>query len=259
MAAGDTMPDGLMDEVAGALDALEQKMGKQLGDVERPAARVGALGRAVLDARDDGHRPQPRAQRHVGAGAREADRQRALRVRLVPPLRADVRQDRARHPRRRRSSTRSRSCARQRGVETDPELSADDLRELVETFKGIVREQKGIEFPQDPKEQLELRDRGGVPLVERRRAPRSTASWRTSPTTSAPRSTCRRWCSATRATTPAPASRSRATPPPARTAPTATSSRNAQGEDVVAGIRITEPLDAMAQRLPRVPPAAARR
>ena len=29
---------------------------------------------------------------------------------------------------------------------------------------------------------------------------------------------------------------------------------NAQGEDVVAGIRITEPLDAMAQRLPRVPP-----
>ena len=32
---------------------------------------------------------------------RQADRQRALRVRLVPPLRADVRQDRARHPRRR--------------------------------------------------------------------------------------------------------------------------------------------------------------
>ena len=33
---------------------------------------------------------------------------------------------------------------------------------------------------------------------------------------------------------------------------------NAQGEDVVAGIRITEPLDAMAQPLPRMPPAAAR-
>ena len=33
---------------------------------------------------------------------------------------------------------------------------------------------------------------------------------------------------------------------------------NAQGEDVVAGIRITEPLDAMANDVPRVPPAAAR-
>ena len=97
-------------------------MGKQLGDADRPAARVGALGRAVLDAGDDGHRPQPRAQRRVGRRAREADRQRALRVRLVPPLRADVRQDRARHRRRRRSSTRSSELREERGVATDPEL-----------------------------------------------------------------------------------------------------------------------------------------
>ena len=48
-------------------------MGKQLGDADRPAARLGALGRAVLDARDDGHRPQPRAQRRVGEGPRQAD------------------------------------------------------------------------------------------------------------------------------------------------------------------------------------------
>ena len=77
----------------------------------------------------------------------------------------------------------------------------------------------GIEFPQDPTEQLRLRDRSGVPLVERRARAHLPPRWRRSPTTSAPRSTCRRWCSATRATTPAPASRSRATPPPARTAP----------------------------------------
>ena len=37
----------------------------------------------------------------VRAGPRQADRQRAVRVRLLPPLRADVRQDRARRPRRR--------------------------------------------------------------------------------------------------------------------------------------------------------------
>ena len=46
-------------------------MGKRLGD-RRPAAGVGALGREVLDARDDGDRPQHRPQRRVGAGAGQA-------------------------------------------------------------------------------------------------------------------------------------------------------------------------------------------
>ena len=96
MTANDTLPDGLMDEVAAALVALEEKMGKHARRRDRPAARVGAFGRAVLDARDDGHGPQPRAERRVGEGPREADEQRAVRVRLLPPLRADVRQDRAR-------------------------------------------------------------------------------------------------------------------------------------------------------------------
>ena len=41
-----------------------------------------------------------------------------------------------------------------RRVKTDPELGADDLRELVRTFKGIVREHTGKDFPQDPRQQL---------------------------------------------------------------------------------------------------------
>ena len=43
-----------------------------------------------------------------------------------------------------------------RGVTVDTDLSAGDLQELVETFKGIVREQSGREFPQHPREQLDL-------------------------------------------------------------------------------------------------------
>ena len=79
-----------------------------------------------------------------------------------------------------------------------------------------------------------------------------TASASGSATTSAPPSTCRRWCSATATTTPAPASASPATPRPARTSPTATSSINAQGEDVVAGIRNTEDLDALKKHFPAI-------
>ena len=42
-----------------------------------PAARVGAIGRQVLDARDDGHDPQPRAQRRGGRRAEGANRRTA--------------------------------------------------------------------------------------------------------------------------------------------------------------------------------------
>jgi pyruvate,orthophosphate dikinase len=44
----------------------------------------------------------------------------------------------------------------QRGVKSDLELDAGDLRGLVETFKGIVREHAGREFPTDPREQMDL-------------------------------------------------------------------------------------------------------
>ena len=40
----------------------------------RPPARLGPLRRQVLHARHDGHRPQPRPQRPVGRGPRQADR-----------------------------------------------------------------------------------------------------------------------------------------------------------------------------------------
>ena len=41
-----------------------------------------------------------------------------------------------------------------RGVQQDVELGADDLAELVETFKGIYREETNRSFPQDAGEQL---------------------------------------------------------------------------------------------------------
>ncbi|MDO8106569.1 pyruvate, phosphate dikinase [Isoptericola sp. b441] len=43
-----------------------------------------------------------------------------------------------------------------RGVTADTGLTADDLRELVGEFKQIVLEQSGREFPQHPREQLDL-------------------------------------------------------------------------------------------------------
>ena len=41
-----------------------------------------------------------------------------------------------------------------KGVKLDTELTAEDLKELVKKFKAIYKEQKGEEFPSDPKTQL---------------------------------------------------------------------------------------------------------
>jgi pyruvate,orthophosphate dikinase len=44
----------------------------------------------------------------------------------------------------------------QKGVKSDTELTAEDWKNLVEMFKNVVREQKGFDFPQDPYDQLRL-------------------------------------------------------------------------------------------------------
>ena len=43
-----------------------------------------------------------------------------------------------------------------KNVKFDTELTAKDLKELVEDYKKIIKEAKGKSFPQDPREQLEM-------------------------------------------------------------------------------------------------------
>ena len=44
----------------------------------------------------------------------------------------------------------------ERGVKGDTELTAEDLKQLVDIFKGIVVEATGQEFPQDPRTQMDM-------------------------------------------------------------------------------------------------------
>ncbi len=82
-----------------------------------------------------------------------------------------------------------------------------------------------------------------------RRRSTTGASTRSRPT-SAPRSTCRRWCSVTRASPLPPASRSPANPADGTREYYGDWLTNAQGEDVVAGIRNTETLAELPDVLP---------
>ena len=48
------------------------------------------------------------------------------------------------------------SLKQSRGTVNDLDLDENDLRGLVDTFKGLVREHAGREFPTDPREQMDL-------------------------------------------------------------------------------------------------------
>ena len=48
------------------------------------------------------------------------------------------------------------AAKKKRGSDADTDLTADDLKDLVEKFKQVVKKEKGFDFPQDPVEQMRL-------------------------------------------------------------------------------------------------------
>ena len=216
-----------------------------------------ALGGQVLDARDDGHRPQPRAQRPEREGPGQGHRDErfaydsyrrfiSMYGRIVLGLEAE--------PFDQRAGRRPRSSA---GAKTDADLAGRGA-------EGAVRAVQGHREGARPASRSR-RTRPSSSGARSRRCSRAgtapgpspTASGSASATTSAPRSTSRRWCSATGTTTRAPASASPATRPRARTGPTATSwsTRRARTWSPASGTPRTS--TAMARTLPGHPRRAA--
>src|SRR5262252_1466068 len=153
MAGGDRLPGGLMDEVAAALETLERKMGKRLGNDADPllvSVRSGApfsmpgMMDTVLNLGLNDH--------SVGGLAKQTGNERFAYdsyrrfVQMFGKIVLDVDGE--------RFEDELEKLRHERGVATDPELSAADLAELVETFKGIVEREAGVDFPQYPNEQL---------------------------------------------------------------------------------------------------------
>ena len=113
--------------------------GKTFGDAEQPAARLGALRRARLDAGHDGHGAQPRPQRRDRRGAGADVRRRALRLRQLPPLHPDVFGRGARASSittSRRSSKTTRTAS---GYSLDTDLTADDWKRARRRYKATRR------------------------------------------------------------------------------------------------------------------------
>ena len=83
-------PAELRVQVTMALRQLEDGLGRQLGDRHDPLLVSVRSGAAVLDARHDGDRPQHRTERRQRQGSRGGERQRTIRLGLLPAAAADV-------------------------------------------------------------------------------------------------------------------------------------------------------------------------
>jgi pyruvate,orthophosphate dikinase len=153
MRNGQQLPDGLGAEVDEHLDALERKTGKRFGDSADPLLVSVRSGAAVsmpgmmdtilnLGLNDDA----------VEGLAKATDNPRFAfdSYRRLIQMYGEVVAGIAAH----RFESALSDLKEDRGVQQDVELDANDLRELVATYGRIYDEETGSAFPQDAREQL---------------------------------------------------------------------------------------------------------
>jgi pyruvate,orthophosphate dikinase len=149
-------PDGLDDEIAGHLAALESAMGRRLGDAADPllvSVRSGArfsmpgMMETVLNV---GLNDESVAGLSAQAGGNDRfawDSYRRL-IQMFGKTVCDVPGD--------EFENALQEAKTAKGVRDDVHLDAADLRGLVGAYKEIFAKHTGHDFPQDPREQLEL-------------------------------------------------------------------------------------------------------
>ncbi len=149
------VPDSLADEVSTALSAVEEQMGRTLGNAEDPllvSVRSGAkfsmpgMMETVLNIGLTDESVRGLAQ--VAGDDRFAwDSYRRL-IQMFGKTVLDLDGD--------LFAGALDALKVERGVTADVDLTAEDLRGLVTTFKAIVRENTGSDFPQDPRTQMDM-------------------------------------------------------------------------------------------------------
>jgi pyruvate,orthophosphate dikinase len=248
MAGGDTLPPGLMDEVSTARHALEAKMGKQLGAATDPllvSVRSGApfsmpgMMDTVLNLGLNDESVRGLAQQ-TGNERFAYDSYRRF-VQMFGKIVLDVPGD--------RFEEALHDLVESKGLIVETELGAEDLTGLVATFKGIVREQAGVDFPDDPLEQLGYAIEAVFKSWNGKRA-RDYRKFEGIADDLGTAVNVQAMVFGNKGDDSGTGVAFTRNPSTGENKPYGDFLTNAQGEDVVAGIRITEPLDAMRDEFP---------
>ncbi len=150
-----SVPDELDAEVTEHLDRLEQAMGRTLGDPQDPllvSVRSGAkfsmpgmmetvLNIGLSDASVHGLAAQAGNDRFAWDSYRRLIQMFGKTVLGIEGEEFEHALD---------------SAKKAKGATNDLELDADDLRALVDSYKQIVKSATGRDFPQDPREQMDM-------------------------------------------------------------------------------------------------------
>jgi len=150
-----TFPQGMWDEALEAMHAVEAKTGKKFGDPANPllvSCRSGAkmsmpgmmdtvLNIGLNDETAQGMVELTENERFVYDSYRRLVQMFGAVVLGIPDEAFEEVLD---------------SFKEAKGVESDTDLDADDLKALTDQFKAVVKKEKGFDFPQDPEKQLEL-------------------------------------------------------------------------------------------------------
>jgi pyruvate,orthophosphate dikinase len=153
MTSGGELPEGLEPEIAEHIGALETKAGKRFGDADDPLLVSVRSGAAVsmpgmmdtilnLGLNDDAVAGLAKT---TGNGRFARDSYRRL-IQMYGEVVDGVEGHRFEQ-----ALTDLKAA---RGAKQDVDLSADDLAELIETFKRVYAEETGNPFPQDARAQL---------------------------------------------------------------------------------------------------------
>jgi pyruvate,orthophosphate dikinase len=153
MANGQQLPDGLPEEIEQHIDTLEQQTGKRFGDPQDPLLVSVRSGAAVsmpgmmdtilnLGLNDE-------AVEGLAASTGNARFAYDSYRRLIQ-MYGEVVEGVDAH----RFEQALTDLKSERGVQQDVELDANDLRELVGTYKRMYQDETGAPFPQDARDQL---------------------------------------------------------------------------------------------------------
>ena len=156
---GGHFPDGLMDEIKAALAAVESKTGKKLGDAQNPllvSVRSGAkfsmpgmmdtvLNLGLNDATVEGLIKLTGNERFV------YDSYRRFLMMLSDVAYSDGTNHLAKHD----FEHIFYAMKKDLGVTDDLQVNGEQLHQLCETYKAHIKTNAGHEFPQDPIQQLQ--------------------------------------------------------------------------------------------------------
>ena len=247
LAEGNKFPTGMWDQMLTALKEVEKASGKKFGDAINPllvSCRSGAkmsmpgmmdtvLNIGLNDITAEGMLKKTNNERFV------YDSYRRL-ISMFGTVVMNIRDEAFEEV--------LNTFKKEKNTKADTDLNAEDLKELVKKYKAVIKKEKGIDFPQEPLEQMKLATEAvfgswnGKRAIDYRRAEHIPDTLGTAVNIVTMVFGNTGWESGTGV---------------AFTRNPSTGEKklygeyllNAQGEDVVAGIRNTEPIEKMADKL----------